>query len=326
MTDYDCIVVGARCGGATLAAHLSRAGMRVLALDADKLHSDQPFSTHVLQTPAVEWLDELGVGDQLRACTPPVFTSRIAVREHAMDIPMPVDHPLYCPRRSTLDPLLQDAAIAAGAELRPETRVTELLYEDGRVCGVRAEHAGQSERLRARWVIGADGRNSTVARLLGARDYVEHVSERGGYWAYFPKPGCWDREDPYRRFQTVIQLDRVAHFAFECDGDLLVMGTFAPVDVVRGWGQRYREELLASLRRTPLTAALAEAEPVSRCLGLIKTRFYMREAAGPGWALVGDAGMHKDPTPGFGITDAMHDAAALAPALLDGRPEALERF
>jgi flavin-dependent dehydrogenase len=42
---------------------------------------------------------------------------------------------------------------------------------------------------------------------------------------------------------------------------------------------------------------------------------HVRRAAGPGWALVGDAGYHRDPITGHGITDAFRDAELLAGAL-----------
>jgi menaquinone-9 beta-reductase len=326
MTDSDCIIVGARCAGAALAVHLARAGMRVLVFEADQLHADQPFSTHAIQSRGMDLLDELGVGAQLRAVTPMVRCTRLEVSGQVLDVPLLAGRGMYCPRRSTLDPLLQDAAIQAGAELRTETRVRELLRAGDRVCGVRTERAGKVEEHRARWVIGADGRNSSVARMVGARSYIEHVSERGGYWGYWQKPDCWDRDEPWRRFQTVISLDTTARFVFECDGGLLIMGAVPAMAEARAWGKNYPEELRKSLWGSPLTAALCEAEPVAPLVGLLKTRYFVREPVGPGWALVGDAGVHKDATPGHGITDALRDAAALAVALLDGSDEALEVF
>jgi flavin-dependent dehydrogenase len=326
MADVDCIVVGARCAGAALAVHLARAGLRVLVFEADSLRTDQPFSTHAIQSVGMDLLDELGVGASIRALTPAVRATRLEVCGRVLDVPLAEGRFMYCPRRSTLDPLLQDAAISAGAELRPNTRVTALLRDGDRVCGVRAEHAGKAEEYRARWVIGADGRNSSVARMVGARNYIEHVSERGGYWGYWPKPECWDRDEPWRRFQTVISLDETGRFAFECDGGLLIMGAMAPTAEARGWGKHYPEELRKSLRASPLTAALCEAEPVGPLVGMLKAHFFMREPVGPGWALVGDAGVHMDATPGHGITDALRDAATLAHALIDGRDEALDVY
>jgi len=226
--DYDCVIVGARIAGAPLAIHLRRAGMRVLLLDADKLHSDQPFSTHAIQLPGMDLLDELGVGDAVRARTPEVSGIRLEVLGHPYDLTLPDHRRIYCPRRSTLDPLLQDAAVAAGAELRTEARVTELIEEAGRVCGVVVTHAGTTQRIRARFVVGADGRNSTVARLVGAETYIAHEAERGGYWAYYPKPACWDQDEPWKRFGTAISLDDTARLCFQTDGDLLIVGAFPP--------------------------------------------------------------------------------------------------
>ena len=61
-------------------------------------------------------------------------------------------------------------------------------------------------------------------------------------------------------------------------------------------------------------------------LGLLSMRFFMKQAVGPGWALVGDSGLHLDPTPGLGIADAVRDAVALSEAIVDGSDEALNLY
>ena len=77
----------------------------------------------------------------------------------------------------------------------------------------------------------------------------------------------------------------------------------------------------------PLTAALVEGNARDGdLLGVLKLRYGFREAAGPGFALVGDSGLHKDPTPGYGITDALRDARNLAKAILSGTDDALLRY
>ena len=76
-----------------------------------------------------------------------------------------------------------------------------------------------------------------------------------------------------------------------------------------------------------MTAALVDGNSrQGDLIGLLKARYAFREAAGPGFALVGDAGLHKDPTPGFGITDALRDARNLAAAILAGGDDALVRY
>ena len=53
---------------------------------------------------------------------------------------------------------------------------------------------------------------------------------------------------------------------------------------------------------------------------------YLREAAGPGWALVGDAGYFKDPITAHGITDALRDAEILASVVASSGPDAVHRY
>lgn len=53
---------------------------------------------------------------------------------------------------------------------------------------------------------------------------------------------------------------------------------------------------------------------------------HLKQAFGPGWALVGDAGYFKDPCTAHGVTDALRDADALARAILRGSRSALADY
>ena len=88
-------------------------------------------------------------------------------------------------RRLLLDPILAEAAAAAGAEVWMGAKVTALVRDRGRVTGVRFAHNGSEQSLGARLVVGADGRNSTVARLAGSRKYNLTPNERFFYWSFF---------------------------------------------------------------------------------------------------------------------------------------------
>lgn len=323
-TTYDCLVVGGRCAGAPLATHLARGGMNVLVVDSDPLPSDQPFSTHAIQPGGIELLDELSVGDKIRAVTPAVRRTRFSVNGAALDIDLAPGREMYCPRRSTLDPLLIETAAAAGATIRDETAVVSLLRNGDRVVGARIRHKGRTEEVRADVVVGADGRNSTVAKLVGAEEYLSDSAQRGGYWGYYPLSAEFESLP----FQTLIEIEGTgARFAFRTDGDRVIAGYLDKPDVVKAWSGRVDENVRAGLGRSALTRSLVEdSGPLAPLVGLLSLRFYFRAPVGPGWALVGDAGLHIDPTPGYGITDALRDAKALGRALLDGRPAALELY
>jgi menaquinone-9 beta-reductase len=254
--------------------------------------------------------------------TPPVRSNRLTVGDASVDMKMMSARPMYCPRRSTLDPLLADAAVQAGAELRDETAVLEVLREGERVVGVRARHGNVTSELRARIVVGADGRNSTVAKQVRAPEYLSEEARRAGYWGYFPTTP----EVEQLPFETYIEIRGTeARFLFRTDGDLCVAGALAPIPVVKGWTSDISRSVCASLARSPVTRLLLTngGKPAGRLTGLMRLRSFFRVPVGPGWALVGDAGLHKDPTPGYGITDALRDAKALALAILDGREAAL---
>jgi flavin-dependent dehydrogenase len=55
-----------------------------------------------------------------------------------------------------------------------------------------------------------------------------------------------------------------------------------------------------------------------RISGATQLPNFIRKPQGPGWALVGDAGCHKDPYYALGVCDAFRDAQLLADALHDG--------
>jgi len=54
---------------------------------------------------------------------------------------------------------------------------------------------------------------------------------------------------------------------------------------------------------------------VSPVTGMLRSPNFVRQAHGAGWALVGDAGYHRDPVTGHGLSDAYRDAELLAVAL-----------
>jgi flavin-dependent dehydrogenase len=94
----------------------------------------------------------------------------------------------YAPRRTVLDKLLVDAAIAAGATLHEGFTVDQVLLEEGRVVGIRGQtQTGAPVLEQAPLVIGADGANSIVARTVAAAEYKTHDPIVLTYYAYW-----WD--------------------------------------------------------------------------------------------------------------------------------------
>jgi 2-polyprenyl-6-methoxyphenol hydroxylase-like FAD-dependent oxidoreductase len=304
---FDVIVVGARCAGSPLATLLSRAGLKVCLVDRAAFPSDTP-STHGIQPSGVKILDRLGVLESILAVAEPVENGVMAFDDIRIEVPR-FDRALGAPmlnvRRVTLDAILLEAAAGAGAEVRTGTAVRSLIESDGRVVGVETT-AGA---LYAPLVVGADGARSTMARLVGAAEYQETPAERIFMWAYFEGVDA-DRQ---------VWLGRIADQAFlasPTDSDLFLAAIVPPVER-RDELRRDRDRHFAEgLSRWPELAAQIEG---SRRVGPVRmmSRWhgFFRESAGPGWALLGDAGHFKDPTPGQGIADALRQAVAMSEAI-----------
>src|SRR6476660_8339448 len=185
---YDVIIVGARVAGASTAMLLARRGLKVLVADRATFPSDT-LSTHQVQLPGVARLARWGVLDAVLAAGTPLTRD---VRFDQGDAVITGRYPAYqgveamcSPRRTLLDRVLADAARAAGAEVRENFAVEEILG-DGQVTGIRGqEKGGPAVTEQARLVIGADGKHSLVAKAVGARAYRARPPRSMAFYTYW---------------------------------------------------------------------------------------------------------------------------------------------
>lgn len=319
---FDVIVVGARCAGAPLATLLARKGLAVCLVEKATFPSDTP-STHIFESDALAFLDHLGALEEVRATGAP-FAGRADAR--IGEVRWPVTWPVrpgdpggvMSVRRFRLDPVLARAAETEGATLLTGTAVTGMVRDaDGRIAGVRiSERGGEEEgkgagggerELRARLVVGADGRGSTVARLCGARRYHVTPNQFALFWGYFEDAEIGEPTFAFHRWD-----DRVVLGCPTDDGLYQVQVGVDPARL-REFSAGLPGSLLEYARACePVARALEGARLVGKPGGMTRWEGYFREPAGPGWALVGDAGHFKDPTAGRGIGDAFLQAGSLA--------------
>jgi flavin-dependent dehydrogenase len=312
------VVVGGRCAGAALAIRLGHQGLSVCVIDRATFPSETP-STHAIQACGVRELDALGVRDEVTAATRPITRVVIALgtsQTEVDDVPGLLGAPALNVRRVTLDEILVRAAADAGADVCCDTSVSGLLTTDGRVTGVQTSRGP----VKARLVVGADGMRSTVARLVGAEEYATTAPGRMFAWGYLS--GVDLDSAPVASTLWLGQPGEHGYLASATDGELFM--AVATTDLARKseFAADREQAYRASFGEWPALEEVVAGGSLEGPVRLVTNwHGYFRESAGPGWALVGDAGHFKDPTPGQGISDAFRQAGALASAIREGFPD-----
>jgi flavin-dependent dehydrogenase len=311
INEYDVIIVGARCAGSPVAMLMARKGYRVLVVDRATFPSDT-VSTHIVQPLAVAALARWGLRDRLIATgCPPVHTYAFDFGPFTISgSPGNTETPVaYCPRRIILDKLLVDAAAEAGAEVREGFTVDAVVFDAGRVVGIRGRsHRGDAVTERAKVVIGADGWHSVIAEAVRPERYNEKPPLLAAYYSY------WSGLPVDGRFEIYIRPHR-GFGAVPTHDDLTL--------VIGGWPQSefaankhdVEGNFLKMLQLAPRFAERVQgAKREARFAGASLPN-YFHKPYGPGWVLVGDAGYIKDSITAQGIHDAFCDAERCALAL-----------
>ena len=324
---FDVVVVGARCAGAATAMLLARAGHRVLVVDRGRYGTDT-LSTHALMRGAVVQLHRWNVLPAIIAAgTPPVRQATFFYGDEPIAVQVkPRDgvDALYAPRRDLLDRLLVDAASAAGAQFVYGMRINGVQRSDtGRVTGVvLRDEDGHMHTVASRMVVGADGMHSTVAQLVGAAVYREGhhaAATMYGHWSGLAVNGYeWYFVPGLSAGAIPTNAGRVCVFVS------VPAAVFTGLFAHQGSSRQAFVEVLSQV--APALAGHVARAGESRLRGFPGHVGFLRQAHGPGWALVGDAGYFKDPLTSHGITDALRDAESLAEAIDTGSEAALADY
>ena len=316
---YDAIVVGARCAGSPTSMLLARRGYRVLLVDKASFPSDTT-STHILWPHGAAVLSRWGLSSALEATgVPPIC------RPMSFDVgPFALRGTIaandgrggFCPRRTVLDDLLLQAAVASGVEVREAFTVESLVFDGDTVVGVRGHHrGGTTVEDRARLVIGSDGVHSLVAKHVRAPEYDRRPIAACAYYSYFS-------DVPQDDIELYVRDGCAFGVVPTNDGLHLVMVN---------WPTRQfpivRTDIDGHVQRALAMAPDVEARVNSgrreeTWYGTAGVPNYFRKPYGKGWALVGDASYCRDPLTAQGMSDAFIDAEQVADAIdagLSGR-------
>ena len=309
---YDVIIIGARCAGSPTAMLLARKGYKVLLVDKAEFPSDT-ISTHIIFPNGVERLKRWRLLDKVMATNCPVIHNMGFNPGPFELMGTPPSPPgiegTVAPRRIKLDKILVDAAVEAGAELRENCIAEEITMSDGSVTGIRCQSKGGSAITeKARIVIGADGRNSILAQSVNAEKYNDQPPLTCWYYTYWSginAKGLTLYLRPNRAFGTIPTNDGL---------------TCIPVIATANEFHEFRSDIEGNYMKTlelsdEFADLVRQGKREDRFYGMSDVPNFFRKSFGPGWALAGDAGYHKDPITGQGISDAFYAAESLAEAI-----------
>jgi flavin-dependent dehydrogenase len=314
----DVLIVGARCAGAPLAMLLARKGFSVSAVDRSTFPSDA-LSTHVIWPEGVAALQRWSVLDSILAADPARCTQWFAStpdgeRRESLEAADAIAYAISL-RRFKLDALLVRAAREAGAEIREHAVFDELLFDGDHVTGMLGHDAQSGERFEARAsiVVGADGRDSSVARAVGAAEYNTVPSLTASYYTY-----TIDNETNRETLELHTRPPR-EFLVTPTDEGLTMVNLVIGSALISEFRESVNTNFLAAFDHCPrLANRLRMAQQVAPIRGTVSLPNFYRQSYGPGWALVGDAGYHRDPIRAQGIHDAFLDAEDLADAIEHG--------
>jgi flavin-dependent dehydrogenase len=314
---HDVVVVGARVAGAATAMLLARLGHDVVAVDQASFPSDT-VSTHSIARSGVVQLRRWGLLGPVLASGAPAIR-QVTFHAGGESVTRTIKHKagvdlVVAPRRHVLDTIIAAAAQRAGADLRTGVTVTGVQRDSrGRVTGISGhDPAGDPIDLGARYVIGADGLRSRIARSAGAAISQGRPAGGAAQYAYYTGIDWAGME--------LFVADRSFAGVFPTHQGQACIWVCTPSADAKAARRRSgsREEAFGELlgRCAPqLAGRLRHARRTSPVQGMLRQPNQVRQAFGPGWALVGDAGYHRDAITAHGISDAFRDAEFLAVAL-----------
>ncbi len=313
MTDADVIVVGGGPAGSTVAAGLADAGHAVILLDKASFPRHKACSDYINPAGA-RMLDEMGLMNEalalgarpmggmiVHAPNGSRFTANYAEAE-------PGQAALGL-SRIHLDNLLLERARAAGVAVHERAHVRDIVRRDGTVTGVEASINGSRDTLTARLVIGADGRNSIVARQLGLLHPLRWPRKTGLATKYRGVTGL----DQFGEMHIASGV--YAGLAIIEDG-LTNVTIVAKTDDVAARPGSVDTFFAEALQRMPeMARKLENAERVGGIRGVGSMGARSRRVVGDGFLLVGDAASFLDPFAGEGVYEALRGAAIAVPII-----------
>lgn len=304
---FDLLIVGARCAGASLAVFMAKKGYKVCLIDHSIFPSDT-LSTHIFG----DWslYQKLGIEDEVKnAGAPNIKRVRTDFDGCLVEGPLMMSSSILGLRRIKYDEILLNKATSyKNIEWHSQCKMIDVILENDLVVGVIVEENGKKHELRSKILIGADGRSSTVARILKSEKYHKIPSPRCAFYAYFTHV----LPNPIPTFEFYWSGSDMI-LVHPCDEDLHCICILPPQNQFAHWIKQGKKNFLDKLSQVyTLDARMKNANLLNTVKGTENLESYLRIPYGNGWALVGDAGAAVHPCSGAGMDQAIATSEILS--------------
>ncbi len=317
-----CCIVGGGPAGMMAAMLFARAGVQTVLLEK---HADflRDFRGDTIHPSTLEVMDELGVLDaflqrphqEVTSLAGNLGDTLVTVADFT-HLPTRCKFLAFMPQWDFLNFLAEEAKRYPQFDLRMQARADELLWENGRVTGVRAQTPSGALDVRADLTIAADGRESVV-RQRAELEVVELGAPMDVLWLRLAKRA----DDPHETFgyirdgRIMALIDRGAYW--QC-AYVIPKGTLA--ELKKRGVEEFRRQISATV---PFLADRVGEIGSWDDVKLLTVRVNrLRRWYRPGLLCIGDAAHAMSPIGGVGINLAIQDAVAaanlVAPKLLQG--------
>lgn len=318
-TASEFCVVGGGPGGLTLALLLLRSGHRVTVMERSR-SLDREYRGEILQPGGQRLLERLGVldGARARGCHEHdgfllLDKGRVLMNGDYRGMPGPFNCLLSLPQPHLLDELLDQCRAHPGFEFLAGTRCNALIEEGRRIRGAVGRGPAGEHVVRARWVVGADGRFSKVRQLAGIGQQRVEAFDQDVLWFKLSS------RDALPRRVRIFRAGGNAALAYASVPGTVQIGWTLPHGGYRQLAERGLAHIKDALRAAIPDYADQIDEEIAGFGDLSLLDVFSGTAQAwtrPGLLLIGDAAHTHGPIGAQGINLAIQDAVAAHPALL----------